>query len=659
MDFEEIVDRLGGRNTAGMARCPGHPDRRASLSVTEGEDGRTLLHCKAGCPLDVILAAAGLNAADLFAKRNGDRPADPIVDVYDYVDETGAVLFQVVRYQSKKFLQRRPDGAGGWIWNLKDVRRVLYRLPAVLEAVATDGEVVYVVEGEKDVQALERAGVVATCNPGGAGKWRKDYTAALAGAFRVVIVADRDEPGRAHAAQVAASLDGHVADLVVVEPVDGKDAADHLAAGHTVEAFVEVALYPPGNRATVQHPSPEPVLDPPDLARDLRILDRFAAAVVLRGVVGERATAQLLYLVLTSRLLDQQVSVVVKGHSASGKSFTTETVLAFFPPSAYLAKTAMSQRALIYMPDDFAHRTLVLFEAVALREGVEDDMTAYLVRSLLSEGRIEYQVTVRDKDGGGFTTKNIVKQGPTNLILTTTKTRIHAENETRVLSLATDDTREQTARVFRALADETRRHVDLDEWRALQSWLANTEHRVTIPYARSLVEAIPPVAVRLRRDVGALLALIRSHAILHQLNRDSDGDGRVVATLDDYAVVRELVHDLLAEGVGATVSSEVRATVDVLATLEGAHTNGVTVTLLAAALDLDKSTVSRRLRKARDGGYAVNLEESRGKPARWKTGDPLPDRCELLPTVADLEVLVDLDCCTVACGSAGERENGP
>ncbi|MET0704472.1 MAG: hypothetical protein ABWY93_32900, partial [Mycobacterium sp.] len=102
-------------------------------------------------------------------------------------------------------------------------------------------------------------------------------------------------------------------------------------------------------------------------------------------------------------------------------------------------------RALVYSTEQYAHRTLVVYEVTALREGVEDDMTSYFVRSLLSEGRIDYEVTVRDKDGG-FTTKKIVKEGPTNLIFTTTKTRVHAENETRILSLATDDSRAQTAR---------------------------------------------------------------------------------------------------------------------------------------------------------------------------------------------------------------------
>src|SRR5919198_6120447 len=102
--------------------------------------------------------------------------------------------------------------------------------------------------------------------------------------------------------------------------------------------------------------------------------------------------------------------------------------------------TAMSERALVYMKEDFAHRTLILYEAVALREQrekAESNLTAYFVRSLLSEGRIRYPVTVRDKDGN-FVTKTIEKHGPTGLILTTTATSLHGENETRLISLPTD-----------------------------------------------------------------------------------------------------------------------------------------------------------------------------------------------------------------------------
>jgi DNA primase len=112
---------------------------------------------------------------------NGHRE---IVATYQYVDEDGELLFEAVRFHPKDFRQRRPDGNGGWAWKLGDTRRVLYRLPAVIEA-AKLGKTIFLVEGEKDVHALERCGCVATCNPMGAGKWRKEYGKPLRGA-RVV-----------------------------------------------------------------------------------------------------------------------------------------------------------------------------------------------------------------------------------------------------------------------------------------------------------------------------------------------------------------------------------------------------------------------------------------------------------------------------------------
>jgi hypothetical protein len=354
-------------------------------------------------------------------------------------------------------------------------------------------------------------------------------------------------------------------------------------------------------------------------------------------------------------LLGKQVSAGVKGHSASGKSYTVETVARFFPPEAYLEFTAMSERALVYSNEEYAHRTLIVYEITALREGVEDDMTSYFVRSLLSEGRIDYEVTVRGKDGN-FTTKKIVKEGPTNLIFTTTKTRVHAENETRILSLATDDSREQTARVLSELADETNSEGNLAPWHDLQRWLAGAEHRVTIPYAKQLAALVPPIAVRLRRDFGSVLALIRAHAVLHQASRARDDAGRIIATLDDYAVVRDLVADTITEGVGATVSETVRETVAVVGAL--ASTEGVALRDIAEKLHLDKSNVSRRVRMAADDGYLRNLEDKRGKPARWVIGDPLPESVDLLPDptqLATVDTTPDQECCGVALESDGEN----
>lgn len=282
-----VLGKLGSVTKAGAsyaARCPAHDDEHASLSVSEGDDGRVLVNCHAGCEPDDVLAAVKLEWRDLFpAKVNGDRR---IVATYDYCDESGMVLSQQVRYEPKDFRQRRPDGRGGWTWNLNRTRRVLYRLPEVIAAVKA-GAAVYVVEGEKDVDALERAGVVATCNPGGAGKWAKvpDAGTVLAGAT-VLVVADKDEPGGRHAAEVAADLRAHGCTVSIVEAIEGKDAADHLAAGHGLDEFVVVEAHANGRREHPEERGPEH----DDDGDDHRHRGRRSASTVLVELASERHT---------------------------------------------------------------------------------------------------------------------------------------------------------------------------------------------------------------------------------------------------------------------------------------------------------------------------------------------------------------------------------
>ncbi|MCX6543780.1 MAG: AAA family ATPase [Acidobacteria bacterium] len=189
-----------------QGRCPAHEDDRASLSISQGDDGRVLLKCHAGCTAASIVAAVGLQMRDLFSAREHHAPEM----TFDYRDESGVLLFEVCRFPNKQFRQRRPDGSGGWIWSLGDVRRVIYRLPELAgkEAVAT-------VEGEKDADRLWSIGVPATTNAGGAGKWRDEYSAQLkaAGCKRVAVLPDNDPPGEAHARAVARSC--HAAGLSV------------------------------------------------------------------------------------------------------------------------------------------------------------------------------------------------------------------------------------------------------------------------------------------------------------------------------------------------------------------------------------------------------------------------------------------------------------
>jgi AAA domain-containing protein/CHC2-type zinc finger protein len=248
-----------------QACCPSHDDRTPSLSITPKHD-RVLLKCFAQCPIEAIVAALDLTMADLFVSRpaNGHRRPDAI---YDYVDEAGQLLYQVLRWPGKHFSQRRPDPVqpGQYLEGpgcMAGVRLVLYHLPAVLTAVQR-GEIIYVVEGEKDAETLTRHGLTATTNVRGAGKWEESYTETLRGA-RVVLLPDNDPQGRAHMAQVAQRLQGTVASLkrvrLLLLPPKG-DVSDWLQDGyHTLEDFHREVAQTPVEPDTV--PGPETPEEP-------------------------------------------------------------------------------------------------------------------------------------------------------------------------------------------------------------------------------------------------------------------------------------------------------------------------------------------------------------------------------------------------------------
>ena len=197
MEITSILPRLGNvkkTNNGWLGLCPGHPDKKQSLSLTE-TNGKILLNCFAGCDIQTIVSALGLSMHDLFLDKPGYQLQNvakqkKIVAIYDYTDEKGNLLFQSVRYDPKGFTQRKPNGRGGFDYDLNGVRRVLYRLPEVLLS-----ELVLIVEGEKDVEMIREKGFVATCNPQGALKWKDEYSEALRNK-RAVILPDNDEPGR-------------------------------------------------------------------------------------------------------------------------------------------------------------------------------------------------------------------------------------------------------------------------------------------------------------------------------------------------------------------------------------------------------------------------------------------------------------------------------
>jgi 5S rRNA maturation endonuclease (ribonuclease M5) len=229
--------KLQGIGDQKSCRCPFHQDKQASMSINTTKG---LWHCHAGCGggsvLDLMARFENVTVADIL-KRHGEpshfaKPTAPrenapnaeIDRVYPYHNERGDEVYQVVRLKPKSFRQRHQVD-GKWVWNMENVRRVLYRLPHVLIA-----QEVWICEGEKDADTLVSLGFTATCNVGGAGKWLDGYTESLSGKM-VVMCGDNDEPGQKHVKTVLEMLAGHVNGTRTVRvPAPHKDVTDWVEA---------------------------------------------------------------------------------------------------------------------------------------------------------------------------------------------------------------------------------------------------------------------------------------------------------------------------------------------------------------------------------------------------------------------------------------------
>ncbi len=515
--LDRVLERLGNVHAEGegyKTSCPvpthgqGRGDKDPSLSVGVDAEGNVLLKCFANCENEAVVEALGLQMRDLFERHNGHRngrvggggshtppksrsthqQSDPAtLENYaayvrlpiEFLKGLGLIL---IHYGGEPAV-RMPylDGSGEEVLltrfrvSLNGKPKVktksgdkhrLYGLWKLEEARAAG--YAFLIEGESDCQTLWFHGEPGAGIPGANG-WKQEWASDLEGIERLYFVVE-DEAGQACWEKLAATpeirdrlyrveLEG-AKDVSELHKQDPEGFAGRLAKARAgARAWLDIA------ETEVQERARESWATCRELAESPDILVEFVKDLERCRLVGETRNAKLLYLALTSRILEKIVSVAVKGPSSAGKSYLVKKVLGFFPESACWSFSGMSEKTLFYTEEPLSHRHLFFAEAA----GVGGDFQDYIIRTLLSEGLLEYEFV--EKTADGLRPRRIRKDGPTGFITTTTRSSLFWENETRYLSLTVTDTRDQTRRVFRAISEESVEEPDLTRWQALQVWL--------------------------------------------------------------------------------------------------------------------------------------------------------------------------------------------
>lgn len=374
-------------------------------------------------------------------------------------------------------------------------------------------------------------------------------------------------------------------------------------------------------------------------------LEVVKGAIQDMGYGGDLKPVLITYLAATSRLLEMRtgammVHLLLIGPPSAGKSYTVNQVLKLLPPEAYHTIEAGSPRALIYDNSDLQHRVVIFSEADSLPAG-EDNPAASAIRNLLQDHHLHYVVTVRDPITGDYTVSEKDKPGPTVLITTSTRS-LGAQLMTRMFTLEISDNEEQIKAALETQAKlETEGTKPLDKsLESFQLYLQlKAPIKVMIPFARELGQTMgKSVSVpRILRDFARLMSLIKSVALLRQHRRTVDSQGQIIATLEDYQTVRDLVNDMYIDS-SSGITNEVRKLVEAVMKLNADRKEGerITAVKLKDYLGISKAAVSRRASKAIKQEWIINQETRKGYPADYVPGDAMP-KTEGLPTLDDLK----------------------
>ena len=561
-----------------------------------------------------------LGVADGYVGSGARRSACVVIPYMDAAGEIVAIRKRLTLSGPTRFLWRRGDHPRPYgLWRLEEARTAGWLM---------------LVEGESDCWTLWYHGIPALGLPG-ASTWRPEYAALLKG----LTVYVWHEPG-AGGHTFTKGIFADVPDLRVVKaPPGAKDPSalylrDRGIFRETLTALLGSSCPMSQLLDEAREAATREAYEKGRTAlEDPALLHRLVLETEAMGHVDDRENVAVLHLVIISRLSERPISVVVKGPSAEGKSHLVHKVLEVHPLTAAYTLSAMSEHALAYSEEPLAHRFLVLEEAAAL----DKRFTTYLVRSLLSEGRLRYETVEKTKDG--LKPRLIEREGPIGLISTTTAHSLDAETETRMLTLETQESSNHLKMVLLAIAERRNRLVTRkipEDISAALRWLElSGKRRVVMPYAHWLADRLPvqAMAARLTRDFDGLLAIIEASSILHQRQRSRDDEGRIVASVADYAVAVSTIGRAFELAANDSITERQRDVYELVKLKKEA----VSVSAVARELGIHPSNASRHLRALAAKGFLINSNAGeKGKPATYEVATPLPEKQHVLPPWQDL-----------------------
>jgi hypothetical protein len=370
-----------------------------------------------------------------------------------------------------------------------------------------------------------------------------------------------------------------------------------------------------------------------DIAESPTLLADMEAVVHKLGVVGEGAAIRGAYLTASSRLNSTSaISLLRRGAASAGKNFLITKTLRLIPADSVIHMSSGSPLSLVYYgggdENALKHRVLYLAEAAILVDGkTSESPLAVMLRTLISEGRLDHNVALPQADGLPVT-KHLRRNGPVAVIVTSARDDLEEELLTRLLTSDADESPEQTFDVLADVLSGEERSVDKAEvatWLDFQRWLElNAPYGVVIPFSEDILAAYkkrlaeidargehPRIKLRIRRDIHGFLAAIKASAILHKAQRQTDSIGRIVASLDDY----RHAHEAFDGGLGRLYKIKTPETA--LAVVRAVEAMGATrhvgvkvsVTNLMDKLGITgRGTANDRLRDAEERGFLKLVE---------------------------------------------------